>query len=47
MSTRQLAWGRPASTSVSLSRLEKLGLIEPWFGTRETYFQITIGGKAH
>ena len=32
MSTRQLAWGRPASTSVSLSRLEKLGLIEPWFG---------------
>ena len=35
----------PASTSLSLSRLEKFGLIEPSSRARETYFKITIGGK--
>lgn len=35
----------PASTSVSLNRLEKLGLITPSSRVRETYFKITIGGK--
>ena len=35
----------PVSTSVSLSRLEKLGLVAPSYAVRETYFKITIGGK--
>jgi DNA-binding PadR family transcriptional regulator len=35
----------PASTSVSLNRLEKIGLVTASSRSRETYFKITIGGK--
>ena len=33
------------STAASLKRLERLGLIQPWYWIRDGCFNITIGGK--